>query len=163
MFIKLSMTAAARMRLNSELKYSALDQQSLSSFSSLIFLGSKNYPHRGTVDRFANRCFANGMHAYTDADGTCYTIATAGDQGFMKILPICVEHILFPSLTESAFLTEVRYGSLLLLFATDALQVYHVDQEGRDGGVMYCEVQSKQNRPAYLMAVGTIVNHPRKR
>ena len=63
--------------------------------------------------------------AWTDVDHTCYTIKTAGSEGFLVLLPIYVDHILNPLLTDSAFLTEV----------------HHVNEEGEDSGVVYSEMQ----------------------
>ena len=37
-------------------------------------------------------------NAYTDTDHTCYTVDTAGSDGFLTILPIYLDHILFPEL-----------------------------------------------------------------
>ena len=74
---------------------------------SLVFMGSRKYPYKGIIDRLANRGFANGTNAWTESDHTCYTVDTAGSQGFLQILPIYVDHILFPTLTQSAYTTEV--------------------------------------------------------
>jgi len=46
-------------------------------------------------------------NAWTDTDHTCYTIATAGQDGFLQLLPIYADHILYPTLTDQAFVTEV--------------------------------------------------------
>ena len=56
-------------------------------------------------------------------------MTTIGAEGFLSMLPVYVEHILFPTLTESSFLTEV----------------HHVDGEGEDAGVVYCEMQAREN------------------
>ena len=68
-------------------------------------MGSEKYPYKGIVNRFANRAFAEGTNAWTATDHTCYTIETAGSQGFLQILPIYVDHILYPTLTKEAYLT----------------------------------------------------------
>ncbi|KTW27471.1 uncharacterized protein T551_02970 [Pneumocystis jirovecii RU7] len=91
----------------------------------LVFLGSKTYPYKGILDSLANRSFAQGTNAWTDTDHTAYTISTAGAEGFLQILPIFVDHILFPTLTYDGFYTEV----------------YHIDGKGNDAGVVYCEMQ----------------------
>lgn len=70
-------------------------------------MGSKKYPYKGIIDHLANRGFSNGTNAWTGEDHTCYTVATAGGQGFLQLLPIYVDHILYPTLTDSAFVTEV--------------------------------------------------------
>lgn len=77
--------------------------------SSLVFMGSEKYPYKGLIDQIANRGFSNGTNAWTDTDHTAYTVSTAGDQGFLQILPIYVDHILYPTLTKSGFVTEVCF------------------------------------------------------
>jgi hypothetical protein len=47
-----------------------------------------------------------------------YTASTAGEQGFLQLLPIYVDHILYPTMTKAAFLTEVGSFSKLLFLDT---------------------------------------------
>ncbi|XP_059607775.1 uncharacterized protein C05D11.1-like [Phlebotomus argentipes] len=95
----------------------------------LIFLGSELYPYKGVLDLLANRCLASGTNAWTDTDHTCYTMTTAGSDGFLELLPIFLDHILYPTLSESGFITEV----------------HHISGEGEDAGVVYCEMQGREN------------------
>lgn len=67
----------------------------------LIFLGSEDYPYKGVLDLVANRCLASGTNAWTDVDHTCYTMETAGSEGFLALMPIYLDHILYPCLTVS--------------------------------------------------------------
>ncbi|KAI7861631.1 Metalloenzyme, LuxS/M16 peptidase-like protein [Spinellus fusiger] len=84
----------------------------------LVFLGSEQYPYKGVLDSLANRAIAQGTNAWTDVDHTCYTITTAGSEGFLRLLPIYVDHVLYPTLTESGYYTEV----------------HHINGEGQDAG-----------------------------
>ncbi|GBP23093.1 Uncharacterized protein C05D11.1 [Eumeta japonica] len=95
----------------------------------LVFLGSKRYPYKGILDLLANRCIAHGTNAWTDTDHTCYTICTVGAAGMLTLLPIYLDHILRPTLTDHGFVTEV----------------HHIDGEGEDAGVVYCEMQGREN------------------
>ncbi|KAI8644434.1 Metalloenzyme, LuxS/M16 peptidase-like protein [Parasitella parasitica] len=102
----------------------------------LVFLGSDQYPYKyvdmlqkGVLDSLANRAIAQGTNAWTDVDHTCYTITTAGSEGFLNLLPIYVDHILYPTLTESGYHTEV----------------HHINGKGEDAGVVYSEMQGCQN------------------
>ncbi|RIA89814.1 Metalloenzyme, LuxS/M16 peptidase-like protein [Glomus cerebriforme] len=95
----------------------------------LVFLGSELYPYKGVLDSLANRTFAHGTNAWTATDHTCYTIQSAGSQGFLKLLPIYVDHILYPTLTDSGCYTEV----------------HHINGKGEDAGVVYCEMQGREN------------------
>lgn len=69
----------------------------------LIFLGSETYPYKGVLDLLANRCLASGTNAWTDIDHTCYTMETAGSEGFLSLMPIFLDHILYPILSVSNF------------------------------------------------------------
>jgi Zn-dependent M16 (insulinase) family peptidase len=70
------------------------------------------------LDKFVQLCGSDGTNAWTATDNTCYTISTAGIDGLLTVLPVFLDHILFPLLTEECFTTEV----------------HHVDGEGKDGG-----------------------------
>lgn len=74
---------------------------------------------QGVLDSLANRAIAQGTNAWTDVDHTCYTITTAGSKGFLNLLPIYVDHILYPTLTETGYHTEV----------------HHINGKGEDAGV----------------------------
>lgn len=95
----------------------------------LIFLGSELYPYKGVLDLLANRCLASGTNAWTDTDHTCYTVQTVGKDGFLELMPIYLDHILYPTLSDAGFITEV----------------HHVSGDGDDGGVVYCEMQGREN------------------
>lgn len=70
----------------------------------LIFLGSEKYPYKGVLDLLANRCLASGTNAWTDTDHTCYTMTTAGCDGFLDLMPVYLDHILYPTLNVSVYL-----------------------------------------------------------
>jgi Zn-dependent M16 (insulinase) family peptidase len=72
-------------------------------------MGSEKYPYKGVLDQLANRAFSEGTNAWTDQDHTAYTLATAGSQGFLQMLPVYIDHILYPTLRDSGFTTEVCY------------------------------------------------------
>ncbi|XP_033325130.2 uncharacterized protein C05D11.1 [Megalopta genalis] len=91
----------------------------------LIFLGSECYPYKGVLDLWANRCLASGTNAATFVDFTYYTMTTAGSEGFLSLMPVYLDHILYPTLMDSAYVTEV----------------HHIDGKGEDAGVVYCEMQ----------------------
>jgi len=99
----------------------------------LIFLGSEDYPYKGTLDALADKCFAAGTNAWVETDYTCYTISTAGSSGFLNILPVFLDHILFPNLRSEDFLTEV----------------HHINGEGQDAGVVYSEVKGMEPTVSY--------------
>uniref|UniRef100_A0A0K0F9K0 Presequence protease, mitochondrial (inferred by orthology to a human protein) n=1 Tax=Strongyloides venezuelensis TaxID=75913 RepID=A0A0K0F9K0_STRVS len=95
----------------------------------LVFMGSKEYPYKGILDVIANRCLASGTNAWTAQDHTCYTLSTAGKNGFIKILPVYIDHVLRPTLTNSQYMTEV----------------HHINGRGEDAGVVYSEMQDYES------------------
>eukprot|EP00698_Gefionella_okellyi_P019046 TRINITY_DN5785_c0_g1_i2.p1 TRINITY_DN5785_c0_g1~~TRINITY_DN5785_c0_g1_i2.p1 ORF type:complete len:413 (-),score=81.29 TRINITY_DN5785_c0_g1_i2:106-1344(-) len=100
----------------------------------LVFMGSKQIPYKGYLDTLATRCITTGTNAWTDQTHTAYTVCTAGPEGMLSILPVYLDHIIHPSLSDSAFVTEV----------------YHVDGSGKEQGVVFCEMQGRENSQADL-------------
>ena len=100
-----------------------------------IFLGSQQYPLKGVLDKLANRSLADGTNAWTSTDHTAYTMESAGYEGLLNLLPIYIDHILNPTLTDECFTTEV----------------HHVTGEGEDKGVVYCEMQARENDASSLV------------
>lgn len=100
----------------------------------LIFMGSKSYKYKGVLDKLATRAYSN-TNAWTATDHTAYTLDTAGWEGFAQILPVYLEHVVLPTLTDEGCYTEV----------------HHIDGEGNDAGVVYSEMQGVQNNGAELM------------
>ncbi|KAI9445287.1 Metalloenzyme, LuxS/M16 peptidase-like protein [Lactarius indigo] len=96
----------------------------------LVFMGSEKYPYKGIIDHFANRGFSNWDQC----------------AGFLQILPIYVDHILYPTITDAGFLTEV----------------HHIDPQGEDSGVVYSEMQGRENTSGDLMSLEAqrLVNPP---
>lgn len=74
----------------------------------LIFMGSQKFPYKGLLDTAGNLCMSS-TNAWTATDQTVYTLTTAGWQGFKRLLPVYLDHILNPTLTDEACLTEVHY------------------------------------------------------
>lgn len=105
----------------------------------LVFLGSQQYPYKGVLDSLANRAFAQGTNAWTANDHTAYTLTTAGADGFLRMLPVYCDHVFFPTLTEAGFVTEV----------------YHINGKYEDAGVVYSEMQGRENSSADLMELKT--------
>nr|POE63152.1 uncharacterized protein c3h1.02c [Quercus suber] len=100
----------------------------------LCFMGSKSYSYKGLLDKLATRAYST-TNAWTATDQTAYTLDTAGWDGFAQILPIYLEHLIVPTLTDAACYTEV----------------WHIDGSGNDAGVVYSEMQGVQNAQAELM------------
>lgn len=110
------------------------DSGSPHTLEHLCFMGSKSYQYKGVLDRLATRAYSN-TNAWTANDHTAYTLETAGWEGFAQILPVYLEHVLLPTLTDAGCYTEV----------------HHVDGTGNDAGVVYSEMQGVQNIQSSLM------------
>ncbi|KAF2842635.1 putative zinc metalloprotease [Patellaria atrata CBS 101060] len=100
----------------------------------LCFMGSKSFKYKGVLDKLATRAYSE-TNAWTAVDNTTYTLNTAGWEGFAQILPIYLEHVLVPTLTDAGCYTEV----------------HHIDGTGHDAGVVYSEMQGVQNTQEELM------------
>jgi Zn-dependent M16 (insulinase) family peptidase len=102
----------------------------------LVFMGSKSYQYKGLLDKMAQRAYSD-TNAWTAVDHTAYTLDTAGWEGFAQILPVYLEHVVLPTLTNEACYTEV----------------HHIDGEGNDAGVVYSEMQALQNTGPEIMDI----------
>jgi Zn-dependent M16 (insulinase) family peptidase len=100
----------------------------------LCFMGSKSYRYKGFLDKLATRAYS-GTNAWTATDHTAYTLETAGWAGFAQILPVYLEHVILPTLTDAGCTTEV----------------HHIDGTGNDAGVVYSEMQGVQNSASELI------------
>jgi Zn-dependent M16 (insulinase) family peptidase len=97
----------------------------------MIFLGSKNFPYPGILDQLAVKCLAEGTDAWTETDHACYTLKTAGKTGFLTLLPVYLDHLFHPNLSEAGYLTEV----------------HHIAGDGKDGGIVYQEMKAMEHDP----------------
>lgn len=100
----------------------------------LVFMGSKSYQYKGLLDKLSSRAYS-GTNAWTATDHTAYTLETAGWEGFSQILPVYLEHIILPTITDEGIVTEV----------------WHIDGEGNDAGVVYSEMQGVENNSTEIM------------
>ena len=100
----------------------------------LCFMGSRSYEYNGLLGKLSSRAYSE-INATTTTDHTVYELRSAGWTAFSQILPIYLEHIIFPTLTDAACYTEI----------------YHVDGSGKDAGVVYSELQAEENSKTTLM------------
>ncbi|USW57917.1 Putative peptidase M16, metalloenzyme, LuxS/M16 peptidase [Septoria linicola] len=110
------------------------DSGSPHTLEHLVFMGSKTYKYTGLLDRLSSRAFST-TNAGTATDYTSYSLKTAGWEGFAQILPVYLEHLIVPTLTDAGCYTEV----------------HHIDGAGNDAGVVYSEMQARENTSGDLM------------
>ncbi|KAL6725672.1 hypothetical protein Aduo_007708 [Ancylostoma duodenale] len=101
----------------------------------LVFSGSKKYPFTGFLTMVASRCLASKINAYTDQDRTGFILNTVGSEGFLKALPVFLDNILSPVLSNSHFATEI----------------HHINGKGEDAGVVYCETQGHESEMSRII------------
>lgn len=94
----------------------------------LIFMGSKKYPYKGLLDTLGNKMMST-TNAWTAVDQTVYTISTVGWEAFSTLLPVYIDHVVNPTITDSSCTTEV----------------YYVDGNGEEKGVVFSEMQGTEN------------------
>ena len=110
-----------------------------------IFLGSAGYPYKGILDKLANRSLADGTNAWTATDHTCYTLTTAGHEGCLTMLPIYADHILYPTLSDACFTTEI----------------HHITKEGEDKGDLHlCRGRTSNQAGAEKSRVPSVTSRP---
>ncbi|QLL34335.1 hypothetical protein HG536_0G01940 [Torulaspora globosa] len=108
----------------------ATDSGTPHTLEHLIFMGSHQHPFKGLLDTAGNLCMSS-TNAWTATDQTVYTLTSAGWKGFKQLLPAYLDHILHPTLTDEACLTEV----------------YHIDpQDLSDKGVVYSEMEAIESQ-----------------
>ncbi|KYR01796.1 hypothetical protein DLAC_01810 [Tieghemostelium lacteum] len=95
----------------------------------LVFEGCNDIPYRQFIEVLSNRCFSAPSNAYTSEDHTCYSIESVGPDGIVNYLPLYMKFILTPTLKQSDFVTEI----------------YHIDQDGQEQGVLFSEMKAREN------------------
>lgn len=83
-----------------------------------MFLGSEDYPYRHVINNIAKNCHVTAFNSWTAVNYTCYTYTSASECGFFNMLPIFMDHLLFPTLKKTNYITDI----------------YHIDEYGRDAG-----------------------------
>eukprot|EP00760_Papus_ankaliazontas_P026634 PhM_4_TR3059/c0_g1_i1/m.97749 len=94
----------------------------------MCFFGTPQYT-RGELDTLAVRCLSPGTNAFTASDHTCYNITLPSEEGVRRLFPVFLDHVMEPTLAASTFMTEV----------------HHVTPKGGDSGVLYSEMQGREN------------------
>ena len=83
-------------------------------------MGSEKYPYKGILNLLANRAFSGGTNAWTGVDHTAYHVSTAGGQGFLQLLPVFLDHVLYPTLTDAGYVLFIHKDCYL----THSIQIH---------------------------------------
>lgn len=75
-----------------------------------------------------------------------YTISTVGEEAFLQILPVYIDHILYATMYHPTIMSLMNSTSSGCL-----TEVHHINGEGKDAGVVYSEMQGRQNQSGDLM------------
>ncbi|KAI8866148.1 LuxS/MPP-like metallohydrolase, partial [Ramicandelaber brevisporus] len=100
----------------------------------LVFKGSQRYPKPGTLQEAAARLGTADLNAFTTHHFTAYILTAVSAEATFSFLPILLDHVLHPLLSDDNFVTEV----------------YHVKPDGNGGGVVYSEVLSQHMNASYI-------------
>ncbi|KAI6240727.1 Peptidase M16 domain containing protein [Aphelenchoides fujianensis] len=111
----------------------------------LVFMGSRSIPFKGALDLMALKAMAvgGGTNAYTELvrslsslfsfillqNHTTYYVKTLGASGMRKFVRVYADHLINPLLTPKNYASEV----------------YHVNGDGEEAGVVYSEIQGYEN------------------
>ncbi|KAJ1800685.1 hypothetical protein LPJ59_000898 [Coemansia sp. RSA 2399] len=90
----------------------------------VVFCGSEKYPYRGYIDVVASQSLGQPMNATTYSDMTIFKFVGLGQEAASNVLPVALDHVMHPLIQDNHFATEV----------------YHVDQDGRQQGVLLSEM-----------------------
>jgi Zn-dependent M16 (insulinase) family peptidase len=99
-------------------------------------LGSRKYPQQGYLDYISAQHYSLGTNATTYRDMTTYELTTVNCPSLSTLLPIYLDHIFNPLLTNDCYLTEIHHIS---------------NETGADAGVVYSEIQSSENQPDEIL------------
>ena len=99
-------------------------------------MGSRNYPQQGYLDYIAAQYYSTGTNATTYRDMTTYELTTINPRSLRILLPIYLDHIFHPLLTNDCYLTEIHHIS---------------GETSRDAGVVYSEMQAYENQPEEIL------------
>lgn len=74
-------------------------QQMLRPHVSMVMDGTRNIDlHSEQFYPCVFKDLGNLAQSRTNQDHTCYTVDTAGAEGFLRLLPVYLDHVLFPTL-----------------------------------------------------------------
>jgi len=72
--------------------------------SHLVLMGSEDYPYKNLLTRWSHRCYSLDAEIHTFQDYTCYSMRTSETKGFFSLLPVYLDHILYPTLSVKKIL-----------------------------------------------------------
>jgi Zn-dependent M16 (insulinase) family peptidase len=94
-------------------------------------MGSRQYPQQGYLDHISAQYYSLGTNATTYRDMTTFELTTVNSHSVATLLPIYLDHIFHPLLSEDCYRTEIHHIS---------------GDTGEDAGVVYSEIQSSENQ-----------------
>ncbi|KAJ1995088.1 hypothetical protein GGI25_001317 [Coemansia spiralis] len=107
------------------------------SLEHLVFCGSEKYPYRGYIDVVASQNLGQPMNATTYSDMTIFKFVGLGQEAAANVLPVALDHVMHPLIQDNHFATEV----------------YHVDQDGRQQGVLLSEMSEFSYKEASVRSL----------
>ncbi|XP_018058136.1 PREDICTED: uncharacterized protein C05D11.1-like [Atta colombica] len=102
--------------------------------SHLVLMGSEDYPYKNLLTRWSHKCYSLDAEIHTFQDYTCYSMRTSETKGFFSLLPVYLDHILYPTLSEAAYI----------------INVHHITKYGDNGGTFYFDTRTKELDGEYV-------------
>ncbi|KYN01438.1 Uncharacterized protein C05D11.1 [Cyphomyrmex costatus] len=102
--------------------------------SHLVLMGSEDYPYKNLLTRWSHKCYSLDAEIHTFQDYTCYSMRTSETEGFFSLLPVYLDHILYPTLSEAAYI----------------INVHHITKYGDNGGTFYFDTRTKELDGEYV-------------
>ncbi|ORX66416.1 LuxS/MPP-like metallohydrolase [Linderina pennispora] len=107
------------------------DKGTAHALEHLVLRGSKHYPHCGYLTAFMQRNYCAGRNGMTCADHTVYVASAISEKAIGRLLPVYLDHVINPLLDPQQLPT----------------QVYQINDQGHEGGVVYNEMLSREDKP----------------
>jgi hypothetical protein len=113
------------------------------------------------LDTIANRCFAAGTNAWTATDHTVFLHFDITYRRHIPSQPLEKRHsfeFFRCTLITSSMRPCIILWRITLTNRTSSgclTEVYHINGEGKDAGVVYSEMQGRQNQSGDLMELAT--------
>lgn len=89
----------------------------------LVFMGFKSYKYKGLFDKLVGRVYFN-INVWIVVDYIVYIFEIVGWDGFVQIFFVYFEYVIFFNIMDDVCVIEV----------------YYIDGEGNDVGVVYFEM-----------------------
>ncbi|XP_020287476.1 uncharacterized protein C05D11.1-like, partial [Pseudomyrmex gracilis] len=101
----------------------------------LIFMASDDYRYNNILQLWGSRFLTDNIKGFAFKTHTCFTMRAAGSEAFLTLMPTYLDHILYPTLEDTAYLVEV----------------YDSTRKGHNAGTVYCKTQATERTANFVL------------